>query len=192
MIESIETGRAIRWVSDSLAQGSRLSRLVQHRVNQMKYARILGAPDSASYELNDTGHGVPWAETYSDAVRFLEASREVGFRTLLVEDDMARKGDPHLPVDAGFIDDRVLRWTEIGSDPASAARFLRDASTGFPLNAFITLRPVEDMDALKGSELDSLVESICADVGGIIVSVFDGESFLTMSSGDFLVFDQTP
>jgi len=187
VIESIETGRAITWVSDSLAQGSRLSRIVQSRVHQMKYATILGAPEPVPYELDNRRRGVSSIASDSDAVRFLEASRKLGFHTLLVEDDMARKGDPHLPKDSGFIEDRVLRWTEIRPGARAAAHLLRDASAGFPLNAFIVRRSVGHMNAVRGRQLDSVVESVGADVGGVIVAVFDGESFLTMTADEVII-----
>lgn len=186
MIETIDPDQAKSWVSESLAEGSRLAKLMQRRIERMQHASLLGAPASAPHALDNKGRGGSSSDADADAVRFLEANRASGFCTLLVEDDMARKGDPHLPEDIAFIDDRVLHWAEIGASAISATRLLRSGSTGYPLNAFISRSPTTAINDLRGRQLDSVLDSICSDIEGVMVSVFDGESFVVMNSDESL------
>lgn len=189
MIETIDPDQAKRWISESLAEGSRLAKLMQPYVERMRHASLLGAPGAAPHVLDNTGRGVASADANADVARFLEANRKFGFCTLLVEDDMARKGDPYLTDDVAFVDDRVIYWTEIDPGASSATRLLRNGSSGYPLNAFVSRSPIADMNCFRGRQLDSALDSICADVSGVIVSVFDGESFVATSSNDlFPVF----
>lgn len=123
----------------------------------------------------------------ADVVRYFEANRALGFCTLLVKDDMARRGDPYLPRDIAFVDDRVLHWTEIGPGARSATQLVRNGSTGHPLNAFVSRRPPADMKSLLGRQIDSLLERICADICTVMVSVFDGESFVVMNADEPLL-----
>lgn len=191
MIRRIDLRTALPWVLDSLTQGSLLSAGMRPHAEQMRYATLLGSPDVVPPKLDDASRGLSSRESSTDLVTFLEAARLRGGRTVLVENDMARRGDPHLPPDAGFIGDRVLEWAEITPDARSAARLLRDASTSFPLNAFIACRPLHDIDTLRARQLDSLIPLLCADVVGIIVAAFDGESFVALTREDIAAFGIT-
>lgn len=186
MIETIDPDQAKRWIDESLARGSRLANLMQPRVERMRHASLLGAPASAPHALDNTGRGVSSSDANFDVARFLEATRASGICTLLVEDDVARKGDPRLPNDVAFVEDRVIYWTEIAPGARSATRLLRNGSTGYPLNAFISRGSIADMNPFRRRRLDSALDSICADVSGVIVSVFDDESFVVISSDESL------
>ncbi|WP_435749017.1 hypothetical protein [Microbacterium sp. PMB16] len=102
---------------------------------------------------------------------------------LVVDDDLARRGDPGLD-DASFVQDRVIRWSDLRSAPEDLMLLIRRGASGYPLNAFICGGEGSEPFYPQSGELrESEVNLIASEVRVIIHSIYDAESFL------ILVFD---
>jgi hypothetical protein len=165
--------------------------MMTRRLAGLKSARLLAPqmPGVASMaSLDDHGRGIRSIDADQIAERVFESFTEVGVRTLVVEDDLARWGDRGLGANVAFVGDRVIRWIDLEVGAVAAARLLRSGSSGYPLNAFASwLAPVElGLEAgktLDESQQAALVDSTCA----VITSVYDAESYLLLMSHDLEV-----
>lgn len=182
----LDIDRATDWVRGSLAQGTTLAGLTTATLARYRSALLL-APESRiwsdSIHLDDSGRGVAVVEADAVAARFLAQLREVGGRTLIVENDLARRGDALRRDESCFVEDRVLAWVELTADVSVAASLLRRGSSGYPLNAFVSRLPALDLGLARGhqlsaEEIDVIVDSILA----IVVSVFDAEAYVAVAT----------
>lgn len=142
-VQILDSGIAQDWIRGSLAQGSLLSMVMTERLPALLVA-VLMIPrytdPGARLRLDNHGRGYSPTEVDRVAAQFFHALAACGAQTLVVEDDLARRGDQHLTGDVAFVDGRVIRWTvlEEGSN-AAAVRLLRTGSSGYPLNAFVSI-----------------------------------------------------
>jgi hypothetical protein len=88
----------------------------------------------------ETGGLVSPADADRAVEEVLVAFGEEGGRCLVVEDDLARRGDPYvmaLPFQTCFAGDRIVRWIEFSSPNGtrSAAGLIRKGASGYPRNA---------------------------------------------------------
>jgi hypothetical protein len=135
--------------------------------------------------LDDHGRGIRSSEADQIAKRVLECFAQVGVRTLVVEDDLARRGDRAIGADVAFVGDRVIRWADLEVGSVAAVRLLGTGASGYPLNAYTCwLAPIElgleYGETLDVSQQAFLVDSICA----VITSVYDAEAYLMLMSDD--------
>lgn len=182
----IDVGSGAQWVRGSLGSGSILSTLVSKRLGDFTAARIL-VPEEAlaglSGLLDDDGKGVQTSDADLVAGRVLEKFAAAGVQTVVVEDDLARRGDASLAQDVAYVQDHVLRWADLTNGPVGGAQLLRGGSSGYPLNAYACwLSPVElglePGRDLEEKERESIVASTCA----VFVSVYDAEAFVVLMS----------
>jgi hypothetical protein len=182
----IDTRSGAQWVQSSLTGGSVLSTLVSRRLGDFAVARLL-APEVVSTGiasvLDDESRGILTSDVNLLTGRVLERFALAGVRTIVVEDDLARRGDAVLDHDLAYVEDRVVRWVNLLGDPVDGVRLLRSGASGYPLNAYACwLSPgelgLESGRNLEERERESIVASTCA----VLVSVFDGEAFVTLMS----------
>lgn len=141
--------------------------------------------DPTSPVLDDGGRGIKRSDADGAANSFLEVLARAGAMSLAVEDDLARRDDPHLGERTCFVDDRVLHWADLGPGTTDGARALRHGASGYPLNAFACRRPASELGLrvqhqLLPPELDSIVDATTA----VITSVYDAEAFVSVVFGD--------
>jgi hypothetical protein len=91
------------WVRDSLAQGSGMAELMTRQLGRFSSAVLLspsatGAPPVTS--LDHHGRGIRSSDADQIAERLLESFAAAGVLTLVVEDDMQRRGDPAVGLEA--------------------------------------------------------------------------------------------
>src|SRR5690606_359093 len=101
-----------------------------------------------------------------------------GAAILLVDDDVSRVGDGGFGDDAVFVDDRVLRWVDLRTEPARLIDLMRRGASGYPLNAFACTegaRPILDRPRvwLTSSEVAELSHAVTV----IVNAVYDAESY---------------
>lgn len=183
---SVELGAG--WVRGSLAQGSGMAELMTRRLDKLGSAVLLspsvqGAAPVTS--LDDLGRGIRSSDADQIAQRLLESFAAAGVRTLVVEDDLARRGDPGVGLDVAFVGDRVVRWADLGVGADVAVQLLRAGASGYPLNAFACWPPSAELGLEAGVPLGerqqaALVESTCA----VITAVYDAETYLVLMSRD--------
>lgn len=183
----ISTAPGADWIRNSLAQGAGLATLMVQRLGKLQAAWLL-APARSSEPgtvLDDHGRGIRTTDADLIAERLFAAFVEAGATTLVVEDDLARRGDPALGSDVVFIDDHVVRWADLRAGAAAAVRLLRTGASGYPLNAFVCYPAAVELGLETGKTLDAsrqaaLVDSACA----VIVSVYDAETYIVLMSSD--------
>jgi hypothetical protein len=177
---TVERDAASDWVRGSLAQGSSLAMLMSQRLGSLLGARLL-APDTArQLVLDDRGRGIRSSDADVIAQRFLARVGPEVVKTLIVEDDLARRGDASVGRDVAFVEDRILRWTSL-DDTASAGALLRKGSSGYPLNAFGCRAPATALGLGPGHTLTAVEQARVVDATElIVVSVYDAEAYLML------------
>lgn len=180
---SIPVKQALDWSKESLDQGSRLAR---------QAAGALDRETIRAYAILPRGGAVAPVPEFSRSARIGNADRILGETLtrlsvltgiLVVDDDLARRGEPGLD-GASFVDDRAVRWVDIRSTSNELTRLIRIGASGYPLNAFICQSEEGRAAGVPAGSLSRLdVLRLASEVRVIIHSIFDAESFL------FLVVD---
>ncbi|MDF2559839.1 MAG: hypothetical protein K0R99_1285 [Microbacterium sp.] len=173
------------WSRDSLDQGSLLCRLVAERLEGPEVSAFaIARHDRDDSESGDFSHSAGIADadrTLTEVIRQL-ATEFSGI--LVVDDDLARRGDPGLE-GASFVDDRVVRHADLASEPEVLTRLLRMGASGYPLNAFLCSGMVRGAPSPStGSLADSEVAALTAAVRIIVHAIHDAESFLLLAMDD--------
>jgi hypothetical protein len=167
------------YVLNSLNRGTALAELVARELWRTGEALLLAPSNSVKESPLERGQGLATAVADEFAVRFLRRAEDGGGRSLVVESDLARRGDPHLDADVAYIGNRVLRWVDMPDDPSHGTRLLRSGASGYPLNAFVCDRSSAELGLFPGADLTETTQSrIAGSVRAIIVSALDAETFL--------------
>lgn len=178
------------WARGSLAQGSTLATSMTQRLESFRSTWLVappGADHQAPPRLDERGRGIKTSAADSLGARLLACLMSAGLHVLLVEDDLARRGDPDLGCDVAFVGERVVRWCETADGSARAVALLRSGSSGYPLNAFLCRASVKQLGLESGIEIDAEVQELIVEsVEAVIVSVYDAEAFVALVSSDVL------
>jgi hypothetical protein len=185
----IATAEAVDWVRGSLAQGSMLAMYITQRLEALTSAWLV-APVVAGQQvpgLDEHGHGFSTREVDALTGKLLAALAEANVGVVVVEDDLARRGDPNLGHDVLFVEDRVLRCSEIRQESAQAASFLRRNSSGYPLNAYVCRGSAAELGLQPGVDLNAGHLALIADsTRAVIASVHDGEAYVVLLHSDLM------
>jgi hypothetical protein len=186
----IAADEAMDWARGSLAQGSTLAMSMTQRLESFRWAWLVAPPDAehqAPPRLDELGHGIKTSAADLLGARLLPYLTRAGLRVLLVEDDLARRGDPNLGCDVAFVGERVVRWSEAAGGPARAVALLRSGSSGYPLNAFLCRASAKQLGLEPGIQIDAEVQELIVESAeAVIVSVYDAEAFVALVSSDVL------
>ena len=170
------------WVGRCLRQGTPLAIKVSQELWRPGAAVLFVPPEFKGRQVQplSTGKYVKTSDSMNVAVKFLEWSREQGAKTLLVESDVQRRGDRFAHgADVAFIDNRVVRWVDVGTSSEDAAGLLRRGATGHPLNAFVCEDSASDLGLIAEGEVgDEVLKAIVASLIAVVVGAFDTESFV--------------
>jgi len=102
--------------------------------------------------------------------------------SLLVEDDVRRKGDPwigRIKPPSAFIADRVLHWANPNTGIGNVVEVIHHGGFGYPLNAFLVTKSSADLGLVDSEEApEDLPRQVVSSLLGVVVSAFDNESFL--------------
>lgn len=159
--------------------------LVTTRLPDLPVGIVIGPPSTGQQALDDLGRGMRSVDADAIVQQAVESMARAGAGTLVVEDDLARRGDSGLPVDVAFVGDRVLRWAALNDEPAVAARLLRTGSSGYPLNAFVCRPDPADLPLVAGTALNELDIAVLAEATcAVITAVYDAESFVILAAAD--------
>lgn len=175
----IPIGIALPWITQSLSDGSALAHLVAKRLDHDWIAHLVGAlPEefAGDMKLDNVSRGTDRATSDSLMGTALIRLSTSGRMMLIVQDDLARRGDP-IQGSSCFVGDQAIRWTEISrSSIASAVQLLRTGSSGYPLNAYITfgVGPLLGGTTVGSEQQVAIADSLAA----IIVSVYDAEGYV--------------
>lgn len=174
---------ARQWVLDSLGQGAPLSVRVAPLVASTTGAAILLAsddPEPGERRSFQTGHRLSHSQRDRLAAMFFAGLARTETMSLVVEDDLQRRGDPHVEERAAFIGDRVVHWTVVADgDQDGVIETLRSGTSGYPLNAFVCEGSPSSFGLEAGAELDSdALDKLREAVKLVIVAAYDAETYL--------------
>ncbi|HTZ43213.1 MAG TPA: hypothetical protein VMB79_05070 [Jatrophihabitans sp.] len=186
---------ASAWARESLADGSELAMLVRDRLAEFSTALVIAPAlsPSMSISIDDRGRGMHTSDVDLALRPLLESFRQAGARTLIVEDDLARCGDPRLPAKVVYAGDRVLRWCDFIPGAQDPVRLLRTGASGYPLNAIISSADAGALDLTPGRTLSyENLRRVSAAGGAVITSVYDAESYLILVTENLAVSMNLP
>ncbi|AJT40902.1 hypothetical protein [Psychromicrobium lacuslunae] len=191
---AFELAAGIEWVRDSLEWGAgmntggSLEPLVLKKLELFSEATLLAPLVPAVTpvtELNAWGREFPSAEGRSIEALAMTYLRDHGVRSIVVEDEMASRGDSDLEEGGSlcFVNDRVLRWAALEEVSSEVTRFLQRHTTGYPTNVYFcrldgAALGLENGKTLNPADQQRVVDAICA----IVVSVYDGDAFFMLST----------
>ena len=178
--QEVGSDAAKAWVRHQFADMSVLLAHIVKRLDSFSRSRVLvTADDAEGLALDNTGHRFRRRVSCELAREFLSAMYLMGARTLIVEDELARKTDPL--EDAFYLGGAVLRSVSIDEDAASAVRLLRYGSGGYPCNALVCTMSKESLGLNDGADLpDDVVMRVVESVTGLLTSVWDDESYVVL------------
>jgi hypothetical protein len=175
---------AREWLVNSLEQGSDLATDVLEGLALFSNYRILVPTDMREPIPSplSVGIGLKTREVDSLALKFFNRLEGDRSQTLIVEDDLARRGDPRNLGRVAFVGERVLHWCELNEAADAAVDLLHDASAGYPLNAFVAAGSPEQLGlSAQASLLKSDLRVIRRRISTVLVGVLDGETYLIAS-----------
>ncbi|GAA4489684.1 hypothetical protein [Microbacterium panaciterrae] len=181
-VRAVDPDAAAAWARASLSQGSAVSSALVRRLEEMDAAAVLTREQFTDSTLDNRSRGLSAGESDQTASEVLIAMASTGVTTLIVEDEFARTSDSGLIGDLAFVEDRVLRWAALSASDDAGIRLLH-VSSGFPLNAFVCRGTPEELGLSRRGLVDEHVRNVVVDaVVAILVSVYDGESYLLLTS----------
>ncbi|WP_223622727.1 hypothetical protein [Microbacterium sp. EST19A] len=181
----IPRDKGVNWSRESLDLGSRFSRQVAARFEgeQVRAYAILPR-DRESIDVADFSHSAQIGEADLLLGRFLQSLAAAFDGILVVDDDLARRGDPRLE-GVSYVDDRVIRWVDLQSAPGDLTRLVRTGASGYPLNAFVCANTGgHAFHPPAGPLSEPDVVLLAGEVRMVIHSIFDTESFLLLVIDD--------
>jgi hypothetical protein len=183
----VDSALGTDWARGSLAQGSMISMLMTERLAQLARARLLVPPqtETASTSIDDFGRGIMRSDSDRVVRLVLGSLATVGLRTLVVEDDLARRGDHVTGGKLAFVDDRIIRWVDLEAGASDGVALLRTGASGYPLNAFGSVLSAAALGLSEGKSMDSDQQQLFVEgVGAVFVSVFDAEACLMLLTAE--------
>ncbi|HST68754.1 MAG TPA: hypothetical protein VLI94_03740 [Solirubrobacterales bacterium] len=186
----VERNEARDWMVRSLRQGFDLSSAVLAEQPFDKGHFLALIPTGLKTRpLNFAAGGVTQQGASAEALGdFLAKVAGRGAASVVVEHDMARASDPVLVKETeplALIGERVLHWCDLRDGARAGAKTIIRGAHGHPLNAFLTKSTSAELGLADRQQIPEdlprlLVESLVA----VVVSAFDGESFLIWIAND--------
>ncbi|WP_344013227.1 hypothetical protein [Microbacterium natoriense] len=171
------------WSRASLEQGSALAEFVSQRLPTATSAFAIVSDADMTPVLDDHSRSIDHHVVDHLLGEHLHHQASTGAAVLVVEDDLAREGDPGL-ADVVFVEDRVIRWRELQREPSQLVRLIRRGASGYPLNAYVCDEAARTI--LRRADRSLTVEgaaSLASTVRAVIHSIYDAESYLVISLG---------
>ena len=177
---------ALQWSRDSLDRGegafaSELCQAMTGELDKFSHARLLVGEEQRELgqAISATGMGLSRAKSQDLAAAAIVELRSVGAKSMIVENDLAERGDVFVGPDCVFVGARVEHWMSIDDDRA-AAGLLRTAN--YPLNAFFSTSTPAALGLSAGATLSGgEVSGITASTIAIVHQVFDDETYLILT-----------
>lgn len=183
----VDADRARNWLRESLAGGHELSAAVlgSSRFDAGEFLVLLPTGGDLGPVPAFAEGGVVSSDLANAALAgILEDLMRQGAASVVVEDDVGRRGDPAIDkrkAPSAFMGDRVICWSELdwpGSGTV-AVETIAEAASGYPRNAFVLSETAADLGVSAGRSLPAdFAARAAASLTAVVVSAFDDESFL--------------
>lgn len=179
---------ATAWVEEGLADGGALAAALAGNLDPLTdfFVLVPAHADVTWHPREASGYRMTRSAIELGLARMLRSAEACGARTIIVEDELGRRGDPVLTTSAAaafgvrYMGDRVVRSQPIRADLSAAIRIIRTGSSGYPLNGFLTEFELPDSDELALPQLDGVLRKLV----GILVSAFDAETYAVLARPD--------
>lgn len=180
----VDSHDAANWARKSLLQGSRISRHLVRRFEEMRTAIVLTQQQIPDSSLDNHSRALSAEDSDQILSEVLDGMFRAGGKTLVVEEEFARRSDPGLTGDLAFVEDRVLRWVALSERDAAGVRLIQATTSGYPLNAYVCGSPPAELGLIRNGSVDDRVHDIVDAVLAILVSAYDGETYVLLSAVD--------
>jgi hypothetical protein len=183
----LDRNLALTWALFSLS-GSHIQAVGESFVVTCENFDLVLPSAVSSFQGKTLAAGLGFKHADSDeAMRaYLQDFENSGAKTLVVEDEISRRGDPIRGGPVAYYRDKVFRWCLLGGDAMRAVQLLRFGSSGYPLNAYVSPLSPQELSLSPDSELGaSFPDAIKSALLAVIVSALDAETFLVIRSPTF-------
>lgn len=184
-------GRARGWIEKSLAAGDGVAAavLADPPFAGGRFRSFVPADTPAERLARLEEGGLVDAEAALAALATeLDNLKRRGASSLVVEDDVGRRGDPAVASSeaaTSFIGDRVVSWADLKPGACELAARVTNYASGYPLNAFVSSRSAAELGLVdRGTLSEGFGARVAATVMAVIVSTFDAESYLVWDQGE--------
>jgi hypothetical protein len=175
---------ALDWLRYSLGQGEVISPHALSVVEGREGHTFTLAPEQIDPALlaDPTSGGVVWGVRAWEALTdVLDELARRGAACVVVEEDLARRGDPAALVEGitgGYVGDRVLHWSSLADGSQRALAAIRVPS-GYPTNAFLSSATDVDLGLVPGADLpDDIGSRVARTLVAVIVAAYDDETYM--------------
>lgn len=179
----VARGTALDWVRDSLLRGGPIAKHALPVLASKPGRFFVIAPAEPEFRVGALGAGGVMRSSVADMAlaKKINHLKNSGARVLCIEDNLRLPGDRALKEHFSqyrVIEGSVVHWQLLSAiDGTEAVKLIRAASNGYPLNAFVGWASPDTADTKDRDAVDFAAE-ISSIRLSIIVSAFDGESFL--------------
>lgn len=177
------TEEAQSWLRYSLGQGFDISAAVLDAgfIDRGRALAIVSKEfQGASFNFSQ-GKFLSRSATQQSLVELLDRTFATA-RSVLVEDELRRRNDPHVAAEgqpAAFIEDRVIHWCDLSKGATAAVDAIVQGAWGYPTNAFVLAKSSGELGLMDRKDAPKdLVENVLSSLRGVVVSAFDDESYL--------------
>lgn len=180
----VPTGQAVEWFEESLGQGFDLSAaaLAAGLVDRGSFFAIV--PEGFTPKRFDFAAGGVTKTNPAQAklCQCLCQLQRAGGKSVIVEDDVQRRSDPHVsssPTSISFCGERVIHWADLPGNEEAVVVTIDRGATGYPLNAFVTTRSSTALGLTRHESIpDGFVDEVFEGLIAVICAAFDGESYV--------------
>jgi hypothetical protein len=152
VVNRLDRSEVVDGVRSVLARGSLVALELDYQIDlfhRFYYVRL-----SSRGPLRDPDRTAAGLLARLDAANAAIFSMFASVRSIVIEDEYALSAHPVRP-GCAFVDDRVLRWRSVRSEPVNAAQYLRAGTHGVPLCAYLSTLDPDDIGLRAGANLAS-------------------------------------
>lgn len=182
-MKQVDVHAATAWLESRLGD-SRLETALLGRLAGLSRACVVGLSDADAGDLNDASCRLATTDGDAALAAWFAERSACGPQTVMVLDDLARRGDPVLAgEDVAYNGSRVLSYAQVDPAGVDAAAAVRRGGSGYPTIAVVVPGSPDDLGLVAHGECDDdRVEALASHAAGVIVSVHDAETWLVLTA----------
>ncbi len=177
---------ALDWLRYSLGQGEVISPAALKFIEERRGHAYTLAPDTvdpARLAKPREGGVVTMGGALAALAKVLETLTERGAACVVVEDCLRLRRDPKPSLDGllltAFVGEKVIHWAGLEGGTDAASLTLHRGSGKYPLNAFVTSAPAEELGLVDGADRDSDVAGrVVGSLLAVVVAAYDAETYI--------------
>jgi hypothetical protein len=183
-VVEVSAVQSVKWFDYSLRQGFDLSAavLASGVLDRGRFFAIV--PEGFNRQVFDFAvGGVTKMDPAQARLRqCLSQIQSVGARSVIVEDELQSRSDPHVcsgPTSLSFIGERVVHWADLRVNENAAVETIDRGAAGYPLNAFVTTNSAAELGLVNHEPVPGgFVKQVMEGLVAVICAAFDAESYV--------------